>query len=307
MMTLKTEHRFPIEYKGFLYRKNTKALILNSNDFNKAIEIMKSDDINHLEINSSFFKGKELDFLTSFSFIKELSIISSLINNISPIQSLTNLKVLNIDHKLPGELDFRLFKDLKKCFFTWGISGSKTIFETTSLVNLRIDNYKKHKLFELGDLNNLKTLSLYYSDINNLNGIDCFENLEKIDLTGCKNIEDLKGIEKLTLLKELRVDDCKNLQNLDLIIHLPNLRSLSFNNVKEITSIKHFNSLEKLEEIFFTENTNIEDGDLSGLHYLCANGKLKKVIFKSRKHYSHKPKDLGFKVPDIVANIFRKQ
>lgn len=306
-MTLKSEDRLPVDYKGFLYRKINNALILNSNDFDTAVKVMKADNIRHLEINSNFFKKKELSFLSEFNFIDGLSIISPSINDISPIHTLSNLKVLNIDHKLPGQINFQVFKNLEECFFTWGIQGCETIFNVLTLHKLRIDNYDKLEIIELSKLKKLNNLALYYSGIVNLLGISSLKKLIKLDLTGSKLLEDIGAVKELKGLEELRLDDCKNLSNLEPVKDLKKLKSLSFNNIGNLSSIKYLSSLNKLEEIIFSDNTNIEDGDLNSLQILYQKGNLKKSIFKSRMHYTHKPQDLGFKVPDAVANIFRKK
>ncbi|NGX84410.1 leucine-rich repeat protein [Aequorivita sp. KMM 9714] len=306
-MNLKIEERLPIEYKGFLFRKSNNALILNSDDYNGAIQIMKKDSINNLEINSNFFKENHLDFLRKFDFIEGLTIISSIIKDISPIQILTNLKTLNIEHKLKGELDFQSFKNLQECSFVWGIRGSETIFDTLSLLKLRIDNYDKYEIIEISNLKKLHSLSLYYATIINLQGISRLKNLTKLDLTGCVYLEDIEKINELTSLRELRLDDCKNLTTLKPVNNLQKLQHLSFNNIGSLSSIVYLNSLSNLEEIFFSDNTNIKDGNLNNLEYLFQKAKLKKAIFKNRRHYTHKPQDLGFEVPDVVANIFRKK
>ncbi len=306
-MEFTTEDRFPIDYKGFLFRKTTNALILNSDNFDAAIKIMKEDNIKHLEINSSFFKGKGLDFLMEFDFLNGLTIISSLIKDISPIQSLTNLEVLNIDDKLKGTLDFGNFKKLRECLFMWGIQGSDTIFKATSLQKLRIDNYTHNDSNEFSNFDQLTSLSLRYSKILDISSIIKLSNLRNLDLTGNKKLEDISMIIELSKLENLRLDDCKSLAHLEPINKLSELRMLSFNNTKMISSITHFTTLSKLEEIYFSDDTNIEDGDLKSLEYLVQKGNLKKVIFRNRRHYTHTPKDLGYKVPDIVANIFKQK
>lgn len=303
----KSEDRLPIDYKGFLFRKTTNALILNSTDFDKAIEIMNKDNIFHLEINPNFFNSYNLDFLSKFSFITGLTILGSSIEDISPIQSLVNLKSLNIEHKLQGELDFEGFINLEDCFFTWGLNGSKTIFNTSSLKKLRIDNYGNYELNEFSALKMLSSLSLYNAKIVNLLGLNNLNKLIKIDLTGCSALEDLGEIRNLTNLKELRLDGCKNLSSLEPIKYLSQLKSLSFNNIGNVASLDFVETLNQLEEIFFADDTNIVSGNLHALNGLYKKGSLKKAVFLHRKHYSHNSQSLGYKVPTVVSNIFKKR
>lgn len=301
------KNRLPVNHKGFLYREVNNALIINSTDFKRAIEVMNQDNIKNLEINPNFFKEQDLRFLREFNFIEGLYVLVESINDMTPIQSLPNLRILIVDNKLKGCLDFRAFKDLEECFFVWGIQGSETIFETFSLTRLRIDNYDKFEIFEIQSLKDLISLSLYYSKLINLNGICNLSKLVNLDLTSCNYLEDIKKIEYIQSLYTLRLDNCKNLKSFEPIGDLKKLKSLSFNDVGNLPSLNFLEGLNNLEEIFFTGNTKIEDGNLNVLNNLLQNGNLKKVIFKNRKHYSHRVEDFGYKVPTVVANIFRKR
>lgn len=300
------KNRLPVNHKGFLYREENNSLIINSTDFNRAIKVIKQDNIKNLEINPNFFKEQDLNFLRDFIFIEGLSVLGEDIIDMTPIQLLSNLKILIMDNKLKGYLNFRAFKDLEECFFVWGIQDSATIFETFSLTRLRIDSYDKFEIFEIQNLENLISLSLYYSKIINLNGICNLNKLLNLDLTSCNYLEDITKITHLKALNTLRIDNCKRLKNVEPIGDLKQLKSLSFNDVGNLASLNFLERLNNLEEIFFTGSTKIEDGNLNVLNNLVQNGNLRKVIFKNRKNYSHRVEDFGYKVPTVVANIFRK-
>lgn len=300
------EDRLPTKFMGFYYRKSNNALILNSDDYSGAATLMQSENITHLEINANFYLKNDLSFIDKFKFIEGLTVISQKIKDLSPIQYLVDLKILNIDYKAHGNLDFSSFEKLEECFFVWGLKGSESIYEATSLKKLRIDRYSNPEIPMVSNLIKLTALSLYHSNIINLLGISNLHKLKQLDLTGSKHLSDLELIVNLSQLEILRLDSCKSLASLQTLKTLSNLKSLSFNNVGSIDSVRCLDSLDSLEEIFFTDDTNILDGDLLGLLKLYTNGSLRNSIFKSRKHYSHKPKDLGFKVPDSVANIFNR-
>lgn len=111
------KNRLPVNHKGFLYREENNSLIINSTEFNRAIKVMKQDNIKNLEINPNFFKEQDLNFLRDFIFIEGLSVLGEDIIDMTPIQLLSNLKILIMDNKLKGYLNFRVFKDLEECFF----------------------------------------------------------------------------------------------------------------------------------------------------------------------------------------------
>lgn len=306
-MTAKLEDSFPVDFNGFLYRKGNNAFIINSREFDKAIKIMKENNLKHLEINSAFFNHENLSFISKFQFIEELSLVSPSVRNISPIQVLTELKGLNISFCLPGEIDFQIFENLERCSFTWGLVGSETIFNVPSLRKLRLDDYNKYEIIPISNLKELISLELINSKLLNLIGIINLEKLKELDLTGSKYLGEIKQIDHLQSLEELRIDECKKLSTLESIGALEALRSLSFSDFGELFSIKYLDALVNLEEIFFVGKTNILDGNLNSLKFLHQEKKLKTAYFRYRKHYSHKPEDLGYKVPDIVANIFRSK
>lgn len=298
-MSNKPEDRLPKDYKGFLFRKLTGALIINSNNFDKVIEVMKMDNIKHLEVNPNFFKETDLSFLDKFSFLEELTILIKA-KDISPIHKLLNLKKLNIQLNVGGKIDFALFQHLESCFFHWGVNGSETIYQAENLNELRIDSYNKYELNELASLNKLVSLSLYGANIVSLQGIKGLTNLKKIDLTGSSNLEDITQLEELTQLSELRLDNCKKINSFEPIKKLRELKSICFNNIGNIPSIDFLSPLTKLSEVIFTENTNVIDGNLNVLGQLYKNDVLKTALFRIRKHYTHTPQDLGYKMPDFI-------
>jgi hypothetical protein len=293
-MNYELEDYFPINYKGFLYRKANKALILNSSNYEKAIQIMQKDNIGHLEINANYLTERDVSFVSRFQFISTISIVGNCPIDISPIQSLENIKEILIDHKLTGKLDFSKFRSLNSCYFNWGIKGSETIFECSSLQKLRIDNISEIGTHQFNNFASLRELTLFNSKINNLGDLNNLENLRKLDLTAARKLTNIEDIVSFKNIEELRLDDCKNLDQLDSLKSLKTLKILAFNNIGEVESISSFDNLINLSEIYFVESTNILDGDLSCLESLYKKGTLKTILFRPRKHYSHKPQDLGY-------------
>lgn len=301
------EKSLPKEYKGFFIRQSTKALILSSTDYSNASKIMKKDRINHLEINPNFYKLKDIGFLEYFDFIDQITILNPLIKDLTPVKYLNNLRKCHFEHKWNGFIDFQRFEKLEECSFKWGINGSETIFNCPSLTKLRIDNYTENDLNKFSVFKSLASLSLYFSNIENLLGIGNLKYLEILDLTGCSLLENIVHLKELKKLKMLTLDRCKRIKSLEPLLELDQLKLLSFNNIGKISTINYLAYLKNLQEVYFSEDTIIEDGDLNILFNLYNNGNLKRAIFKYRKHYSHRPEQIGYKEPDEVADVFKKK
>lgn len=288
------EDRLPQNYKGFLYRKSNNAFILNSNDLEKAKQIMLQDNLNHLEINPNHFRTNDLSFLKEFSFITEFSILGLDIIDIKEIENLTNLRKLYIAHKFKGIIDFTKFKHLEECVFTWGIKGSESIYDTIFLKKLTIYSYSNIDFSKFEKQIKLEELELLNSKIDNLNGIENLKGLKRLSIIGAKNIENLNGIENLDKLEFLEIDRCKKINDLSLLCKLSNLKKIHANDGLQINDLNFIINLENLEEFLFAGDSKILNNDLSPLEYAFNNKKLKRIIFMDRKSYSHKRNQLGY-------------
>ncbi|GEM_PF-4707205 len=296
----------PIKFKGYLFREETESLILENKRLDKVIKFMSKNKIMNLEINSSFCNISDLNFLKDFRFIEGLTILSMSIDDISPLNDLRNLKYLNLQHKLKGKINFQNFANLEECFINWGIRGSESICDVTTLRKLTIDNLNVYDLIEFHKLNKLEYLFICYGKIVNLDGIKNLSSLKTLDLSGCSKLAYIEQLIELEDLESLRLDRCKNVNDFSVLGELENLKFLSFNNIGKIPTIEFLFNLSNLEEILFAENTNVVDGNLNVLYFLHKNRKLKKALFARKRHYSHQPEELGFKIPNVVKRMFRK-
>lgn len=289
------ENRFPVNYKGFMYRKSNKAFILNSNDFAQAKKIMLEDKLFHLEINPNYFNNSDLTFLKEFDFITEFSILNKNITDISQIECLKNIEILYIENIVKGKIDFSNFKKLKECEFTWGIKGGESILNQTDLKKLTIYKFNEFDLLKLKNLINLNELSLINSKIESLLGIEYLSAIRKFDITGATKLISLKGIDSLDNLEFLNIDRCKLINDLSILGNLNNLIKIHANDGLLINDLNFIERLNNLEEFLFIGNTRIINGNLTPLMNKFNEHKLKWAIFVDRKNYSHNSEQLGYR------------
>ena len=299
----------PTVKNGLLCRINEKIVVIRKTDCLKTVKnIMLKFGYDAIEFNEVYIKCKDFSFIKDFYFVKKIAFVGDSVKDITPIKSLNKLEYLRIDSPLKGKVNFANFPELTSCYIDWRIKGSDSIFQSKKLKSLGIYNFTKTESFEISRFREqLKELFLLNAKIINLNGINNLNGLSTLNLSGCKNLNDLNGVENLSNLTELRLDSCKNIENISNLFQLNSLKILSFNNVGKINSISGLIELKKLEEIYFSGNTYIVDGDLNSLRILFKKYNLVKIFFLPRKHYSQKPMELGYTTPDIVANIFKKR
>lgn len=275
------------EVKGFKIRDTElgPSLVIDPSHIKGSKEFMIENDIKGLEINVSVnFDTNDLSLLKDFDFITHLNIIHSHIDDISPLYHLKNLVNLNIQGYYTCSIDFSHFPKLTNCFLEWR-KGNESIFEVTTLQKLYMNNYKGKNADSFAKLKNLESLTIGKSPIENIEGLRHLNKLKSLALYYLSKLTSLKGIENLVSLEVLDLNTCRKINSLAEIEKLINLKKLLFNNMGEIDSIKVLEKLPNLEWVFFYENTNILDGDLTPLTMLP---KLSNLSFKNRKHYSHK-------------------
>ncbi len=298
----------PLEYRGFLIRENDfgKALILKDSQFIESAEFVIKENIEGLEINDALgYNINNLDFLNLFPYIKHIRILNRLID-LNGLYNLKKLETLYLGDESKQELDFTIFKNLKRCSFAWR-KNADSIFEIKNLTwlsvakfpynslekfaafkdltYLRVGSSKLENLFcplKLPKLNMLSLSSLPL--ITSLDGINSFPNIESLEIYNLKNLSNLNSIKSLVRIKKLTFENCKKLGNINQISNLKNLEILHINNCDDIKSLNPIIDLKKLTTLLFIESTNIIDGNLN----LIKNKFFKVLSFQDRKHYSDK-------------------
>lgn len=261
-----------------------KRLVVTAK-WDKTIEkYMKDKKIKELHLNSARGWAEEYpDFLRNLPELIGIKISTFHIEDFFPINELHNLRSLSFGDYDKTKVDFKNFPKLEKCFFYW-LPSRKSIFECTSLKELYIYGFREKDTEGIAKLKNLELLSLGPASTEDLRGIGKLPKLKKVELGYLSKLESLAGIEKLKALTYLRLASCKKIQNIDEVAKLTNLENFFLSNCGKIESLKPLRKLKKLKKVFFIEDTNIEDGDLSPL----VGKKGLEVAFMDRRHYSHR-------------------
>ena len=265
--------------------KTGRELVLESAWDDSIAEYMARNHITNLQVNyAKGFIGDDVRFLPKLPFLEGLHMIFYHIKDISPIHDLVNLRRLGLGCPVKTVVDFTCFPHIEGCSIMRSVK-TKGLSTAYSLKSLGLNPYSQKDLSELSGLVNLESLSISQSRLTSLEGLENLTKLTKLGIHMLSYLISLHGIESLAQLEELDVVTCKKINSIEEVHSLTSLRLLAIDNCGEIGSLHPVVGLNKLEKVFFTESTNILDGDLSPLASLPH---LKRVAFMDRKHYSHR-------------------
>lgn len=141
----------------------------------------------------------------------------------------------------------------------------------------------EHNLLNLPCVPKLKSLAIYFSNINSLKGIEQFQALENLELYYVSKLISIEGISNQHNLCSLNLFNAKKVQDFSEINSLKQLKSLRICDSGDIKDLDFLKGLEQLSELSFA-GSNIVCGDLSILEELPM---LKWCGFNNKKHYSH--------------------
>lgn len=246
--------------------------------------IMREQGVVGLYLNRQWgWKGMDLEFLRGLDFILWFEILDWMIEDVSPIHYLANLRHLGVLTDCKTKIDFTAFSELESCSLNWR-ARAKSVFECTHLKYLWFDEFKGKDSHAFSQLVNLRSLTILNGPLPDVQGFATLHALEGLVLGNLGKLTSLDGFEGLESLRRLRIAGCRSITKIDQIKFLSNLEWLNLTHDGEIESLKPITNLPNLNDVIIAESTNILDGDLSPLLTLP---KLKRCGFRQRRHYSH--------------------
>jgi len=269
-----------------------ERLVVTSEWSDSIARHLRAKGIRELVLNYALgFKGSDVGFLATIPELEGLTLLHWTIDDVSPIHSLRRLRGLDLKTYCKTAIDFSSFPGLEKCVFEWR-PKSESLFGCRSLKDLFVNKYKGKDTSAFGALASLESLSICNSPVASLEGLRGLAQLERLELHNLSQLASLRGLEGLGRLRRLVVDGCRKIGRIDELAGLTGLEELHLNGVGPIASLKPLASLAGLGALLFYDDTNVEDGDLSPLLGL---GRLARVEFENRKHYSHRTGDFARK------------
>jgi len=224
---------------------------LGENIYFDLLNITTGDDCQRLNFSS----------LTLFSF-KSLAVNNKCVflNETFPI--LRSVEELVLGKSVVGTIDFSKFPDLKsvtllqwsqKFHFTGENNvGSLTIWGLNPKIGKTFDQFQPFI--------NLKELTLNRAICVDLQGIEAFHRLSKLDVNYATKLKNIESISRLGDLVDIRFDVCKKIEDFSPLGACKNLSKVAISNCNVITGLDFLLQLTRLKRVvILNTKTNVED------------------------------------------------
>jgi hypothetical protein len=222
----------------------------------------------------------DLGTLSRFPGLERLFVTNRTASSIAPINKLHNLVVLEVTSNVPFDIDLEHWPKLEALRFDW--NGEFIHLEASSeLGALTVHSWKERDLQLLGAFPKLEALELHGGSLRTLLGVEHCPLLRRVILSHIRSLADFEPIAALKNLSFLRIEACRQLNRVDVFAALPQLRGLRLDSVDTISTLEPLRTSTSLEELFFIDSTNIEDGVTS----IVNDMQLSDFGFQNRKHY----------------------
>jgi Leucine-rich repeat (LRR) protein len=262
-----------------------RRAVLHSHWSDQLINYLAENNVVELELNQGKgWRGSDISFLSSLPDLEAFEILDLNIRDVSPIHHLHKLRRLGVTTYCSTGIDFSAFPELESCGLEWR-AKSASLFKCLTLTDLFVSRYRGRDVVPFTNLINLERLAILTAPIKTLHGLNSLTRLRYLRLGDLRRLISLEGIEGLASLERLEIGTCRHIGSIDQVSSLVNLKKLYLNNDGAIESLKPLSKLNGLEEVTFSETTNISDGDLSPLLQL---EKLSSISFQNRRNYSHR-------------------
>ena len=265
-----------------------RSVFIESNRIEACMDFAKNNHAGRIAVSSSTgFHLSNLSFLSRYPWVEHLTLMESEAFDISEVNSLQNLRFLQISGRTKQRFDLTAFPCIEEFRAQWWPNlRFGNVLNTLRILSLSRYAPKSSDLKALPEIPGLEDLDLVEGRNLGLSGIEQFHNLKRLTVAYFPNLSDLSALLTFSdsALEILEFKNCPKIVNHEVVQKIGSLRRLAFNECGQITSLKFLNELVNLQSFSFV-GTNIVDGDLSP----CL--RLKFVGFMDRRHYSHRRSD----------------
>ncbi|MBR5136731.1 MAG: hypothetical protein IKV30_01740 [Clostridia bacterium] len=187
-------------------------------------------------------------------------------------------------YKIKASIDYSQINGIKEVVICG--KGHNNFEQIDTLENLWIRENKKHKdLKNISKSKGLQDLTIMFSPIKTLDGIEQFRGLKKLHLGYCRVLTDISALCKIAeSLEELSIECCGKIQDFSCLFSLKNLQIIHLQGSNELSNIQFMNGMDNLRMVNLA--MNVLDGDITPCR------KAKCAYITNKRHYNLKDSDL---------------
>ncbi|MBS1666457.1 MAG: hypothetical protein JST58_03690 [Bacteroidetes bacterium] len=165
----------------------------------------------------------------------------------------------------------------------------KENFDKVEYAILKYYKFKEYSFANLPQSDKLIYLDFDWANFKDLQGIDRFKHLKRLELHYCLKLENDKGLKSLkNTLQHLHISQSKKFEHSRELYELKKLKVLCLNSCAPIANLKFLNHFPELLDFRFV-NTNILDGDLTPI---LEHPTIRTVGFLNKRHYNYSDKKI---------------
>lgn len=261
------------------------GLIICSEWDESFIKIINDNNVVHLYLNYSLgWKCQDYTFLEKIQRLKTLDVIDIHSDGIKSVEQQSDLITLSLNLPFAYGLDFRVFHKLKNVF-CYGVKKNDSLYFCKSIEKLYIDDFKIGDKHDIGNLENLKDLTIANSNITSLSFVKKLICLENLTIINCKKILSFSDISYLKKMVRLDIRGVKTLHDISFLSNLNNIEIVIIE-TENLTSIKPVANLTNIKALaLYGKKNMIEDMDLTPINNLK---QLSMLDIPNRKSYTFK-------------------
>lgn len=267
-MWYKEKYRIVTENPYNKEKLNGLGLVIYSEWKDSFVNIIQKNGIKHLFLNYSLgWKCSDYTFLRYIKPIKTLEIIDTHSVGIKNVEQQHELVTLCLNLPNANDIDYHAFYHLKNVF-CYGDKRNDSLFSCNSIEKLYIDDFKIGDKHCIGNLKNLKDLTIANSNITSLSFAKELLQLKSLTILNCKKVQSFSDISFLRNLIRIEIRGVKNLHDINFLANSKNIEVVIIETDK-LASIKSLASLKRIKALaLFGKNFLIEDMDLTPIYNL---------------------------------------
>jgi hypothetical protein len=214
-----------------------KSLIYDPTNQVQFIDFVNNEEVDSIMINLAYHDPiSDFSFLKEIKSIKEIRILQQIVR-IDEITSLTCLESLVLSNS-NCQIDVIDFPNLKS--LVGKFANFKNLYAAKNVKLLTLDNVTLEDLNFCKEMRILEKLTIHFSKITSLNGIENCINLSYIDLHNNKSLINIDALGNHANLDYLSIYNSPKLGKFPSFENLKNLRKLF---IQKISSLENLNFL----------------------------------------------------------------